>query len=187
MQFYQRLPMKVDGVNLQHYVAKNTESLKLEQKFNLLEWGQNIHTDLTISYISETVSIQFGSHFWVSVRKSEQLTKEAKLKAAKLCHKFLLVQHQALRFLCAINQENYLRFARKRLQYLENLIKREKRKRSDLEKKLRLAQIPTSQAISEQVDEELDTQLPQKRGNSLPQEKNPENIFTKKKVISRLP
>ena len=56
-----------------------------------------------------------------------------------------------------------------------------------LEKKLRLAQIPTSQAISEQVDEELDTQLPQKRGNSLPQEKNPENIFTKKKVISRLP
>ena len=42
---------------------------------------------------------------------------------------------------------------------MDNLILREKRTRADLERKLRQAQNPTMQAISEQVEEELDTQL----------------------------
>ena len=60
-----------------------------------------------------------------------------------------------------VNQKNLLKWTRKYGQYMENHVKREKRKHAELEKMAR-AQLPTSEAYLQQFSEELDTQLPSK-------------------------
>ena len=45
---------------------------------------------------------------------------------------------------------------------MDNLATREKRKLDELEKKMSKAQLPTSEAIAQQVSEELDSKLPLK-------------------------
>ena len=137
------------------------------------------------SYISGLVS-----------EESESLMKEMKEKAAKVCHDFLLLRHQALRLqlekqyltminaimyqhiirehfteafsqqtlvalvravMCEVNQRILLKWTRKYGQYMDNLIKTEKRKHAELEKNMARAQLPASEALSQQVSEELDT------------------------------
>ena len=59
-----------------------------------------------------------------------------------------------------MNQIILSEWAREHCHYIDNLAKREKRKYEELEKKMAKAQLPTSEAIVQQVSEELDSQLP---------------------------
>ena len=61
---------------------------------------------------------------------------------------------------------------------MENLVKQEKRKHTELEKKMAKAQLPTSEATSLKVYDELATQLPSKNSRLHEQkEKQDERIL----------
>ena len=61
--------------------------------------------------------------------------------------------------MCKVNQMILIKWARKYCHLVDNLARWEKRKVSELEKKIAKAPLPTSEAISQQVFEELDLQL----------------------------
>ena len=65
--------------------------------------------------------------------------------------------------MCEVKQTILIGWARKHCHYTDNLDKREKRKRVELEKKFAKAQLPTAEAISQQVAGELNTLLSKMR------------------------
>ena len=92
-----------------------------------------------------------------------KLTKEAKLKAAKIIYDYLLLQHEGLRHMqnssILINAIIYQQFRQWKLKKKKKQVK-EKRKLAEMQKQ-------TSVAISEKVSSELNTQLPEEFSNVL--------------------
>ena len=64
--------------------------------------------------------------------------------------------------MCKVHQIILSKWARKHMHYVDTLVRKEKRKIQELEKKMAKAQLPAPETIAQQVSEELGSQLPWK-------------------------